>query len=136
MKKTGRKKNGATLIEVMLAMLILVVLAVAAFMGLSYPRSLVVTSTHKQAALHMANAAMEEVLALGYGSTNLVVGETVPISSFVSSSVNGVSMSGTRRIEAWDSEEFPMLLVTVTVDYLGADEPIVLETLLSPGAGQ
>jgi len=57
----AKKKAGTTLIEVILAAIIIAMLAVLASTALYYPTHLVVSDARRQVALHKANAEMEEL---------------------------------------------------------------------------
>jgi len=70
LNKTTRpkKKAGTTLVEVMLAAIIIAMLAVLASTALFYPTRIVVSDARRQVALHEANAEMERAKAAEYST--------------------------------------------------------------------
>ena len=129
--KNSKGEHGFTLIEVMLGMLILAILAVTAVAALRHPHFMVVSTAHKQAAIHAANEALEEAYSLGY--SNLAEG-TSPVTPVGDYSVNGRPVDVVRGIEllggAGGVPEYKR--ITVSVAYPGADAPVVLETIITP----
>lgn len=132
---TARNKiqQGATLIEVMIGILILVIMAVAVPAGLAYPRFLVISAAHKQAAIHAANEVLEKTFSMNYSHADLVVGTTA-LATGDQYTLNGRSITVTRTVEVLGggggSLEYKR--ITVFVSYFGGDAPVVLETFITP----
>lgn len=127
------QKQGTTLIEVVLGLLILAIMVVMLVMSLRHPRYIVVNTTYRQAALHAAIESLEEAVAQGYTHNHFNRAETVPSDNLDSVySLHGRGVSGSRTVTDWDAESPPTLLVTVSVNYPAMDAPVVLETLLTP----
>ncbi len=123
-------RSGMTLVEVMLGMLILAILAIAATTSVRYPRFMVVSSAHKQGAIHAANEALEEAVSVPY--VNLQAG-TVSLDDLGARyRMDGRAVSGTRRVDALGEGATEHKRITVSVNYPGGDAPIVLETLITP----
>ena len=128
-------KSGVTLIEVMVALLILAVMVVMLATSLRHPRAIVVKSTLQQAAIQAANEALEEAVAAGYMDSFDNRLRTVPSGNVTQSNyrLHGHVVSGTRVVSEWDSEVPPTLLIGVTVNYPGSEgDSVVMETLLAP----
>ncbi len=62
----NRLRSGTTLVEVILAAVLIGILAIVAVTALMYPTQLVVSDARRQVALHEANAEMERVTAESY----------------------------------------------------------------------
>lgn len=123
-----KRKSGATLVEVVFAIMILAFLAMAAIMTLRNPRFQAVTTTHHQAAVHAANSAMEGALSMGYMSPEMAVGNYSLAGLFDQYSMHNMHLSGTRSVEVVNA----LKRITISVDYPGSDEPVILQTLISP----
>ena len=126
-----QRKQGTTLIEVVLSLLILVIMVVMLIAALRHPRSMVVNTAYRQAALHAAHEALEEAVAQGYNYNYYNRTAAVPSDELDSVySMHGRGVSGTRTVTEWNSESPPLLLITVSVEYPNSDTPVILETLL------
>jgi type II secretory pathway pseudopilin PulG len=128
----GRRRcQGTTMVEVMFSMLLLSVLFVAAVAAVKHPRALVVDAFQKQAAIHAADQALEEVVSQGY---NMAASKTLDLSDRFS--LNGSApLSGrlvVSKVAASGSiAEFKYL--TVTVGYPSDASAVVLTTIMTPG---
>jgi len=136
MKTCSKVKNksrcGFTLIEVMVGILILIILAVSVPAGLSYPRFLVVSAAHKQAAIHAANEVLEEAFSVNYNNVNLTAGTTT-LTNGNQYTLNGQAITVRRTVEDLGGGANPEYKrVTVSVSYPGGDAPVVLETFVTP----
>jgi len=79
MKRTRQKnlvsnrkhlRSGDTLVEVIVAVVIIAILAIVATTALMYPTHLVVSDARRQVALHEAGRDMEQAKAISYGDLN------------------------------------------------------------------
>lgn len=130
--RSRRRRQGTSLIEVMVGILLLTVLFIAVTTSLSYPRSMALSRTHQQAAIHAANEILEEALSKGYASSSLDFG-TESLSNLVDRyTLNNDAISGSRTVSMWDSRVPPTKLILVSVNYPGGDTPVVLQTILTP----
>lgn len=127
----NNKKTGTTLIEIMMAMLILAILAVSASMLLHHPRLQAVTAAHRQSAVHAANSAMDAAVSMGYQSVSNAVG-SYALANVADRYSNRIALSGKRSVElvTFSGTDFKRLIIRV--DYLNGDRPVVVESLLAP----
>ncbi len=132
-KSKNKGRVGFTLIEVLLGVLILTILAVAVPAGLAYPRLLVVSAAHKQAAIHAANEVLEEAFSMNYNSADLSE-DTVTLNLGNEYTLNGraISVSRTVKIMGGAGGHSEYKRITVFVNYPGGDSPVVLETFITP----
>ncbi len=129
-KRVAEKRcAGFTMVEVALGILILAILAVAVPSALRHPRQLLLTASHKQAAVLVANEALEDAMSWGYGNTNLVPGPLGDLSDRYA--MHGRVLSGEREVVDLGGG---IQLVTIFVDYPvgNSQASIILETLISP----
>jgi prepilin-type N-terminal cleavage/methylation domain-containing protein len=123
------RRRGMTLIEVLLGTAILAIMAVAVVTALYYPRWLVVSSAHKQMAVHAAGEALEQALVDGYDS---LTDGTHSLTLSDSYNMNGRSPDGELEVETLGGSGTPEYKhITVTVNYPNGDTPVVLETYIS-----
>jgi len=123
----AKARRGTTLIEVVVAMLILAILAVMVPTALRHPRFLVVSATQKQAAILVANEALEEALAMDYN--NLLDGTLASQYAMHNRPITVIRTV----VDFPDSSNPEYKRVTVTVTYPGAQgDSVVLETYVAP----
>jgi len=130
-KTSSTKKErcgGTTIIEVMIAILILAIMAVAVPAGMSYPRFLAVSAAHKQSAIDAANEAMEELVSRDYdaiptGSVDLNFGTKYEVS--------GRSLPlGSQTVVEFNKPKYKR--ITIAASYYGGDHPVQLITDIAP----
>ncbi len=121
------RKNqcGTTMVEIMLAILILAIVAVSIPPAIGFSRSLVVAEAHRQAAVHAANEAMEQTISQDYSA--IIVG-TSGLDFGTKYSVGGrlLPTSGTLAVDEFNSPDYKR--ITISVDYPGGDIPVILVT--------
>ncbi|WP_372799199.1 prepilin-type N-terminal cleavage/methylation domain-containing protein [Pontiella sp.] len=124
MKKNGRKKSGATLIEVMLALILLAIMATAVPLALQYPRQLIVNSLQRQVSVLAATEALE--LARAWNPDDLSGGWITAAQNLGRRyGLNGRTVTITPTVTPNDD----MAIIAVSVDYPGSGgDPVYLET--------
>lgn len=134
MLSQSKKKSGTTLIEIAVAVLIITLLAVAAISALRYPRYRALTDAHKQVSVLAANAELEMAVAMGFNHPSNAA-NTYAIANITSdNTVQGRGLTtGERTVVDLNESGIDYKRITVTVDYPGSENPVVLETLLYPG---
>lgn len=127
----AKARRGMTLIEVVLAMLILAILAVMVPGALRHPRFQVVSATQKEAAILVANEVLEKALALDYDEVSEM---NLDIDDQYAMAGRAVSVDTEVQEEDWGGDVvFKRVTVEVAVDYPGLqDDPVILETLVAP----
>lgn len=127
------RKQGVTLVEVAVAILLITILAIAAIKAIRYPRDRAVTDMHKQGAILAADSAMEKALALGYGHVQMQPGTYDLSDTAQRYSMHGITLTGERKVEDIKQDGFNFKRVTITVDYPGSGIPVVVQSLLYRG---
>ncbi|MDF7799999.1 prepilin-type N-terminal cleavage/methylation domain-containing protein [Pontiellaceae bacterium B1224] len=122
-------KKGATLVEVMFALLILAILVVVVPRLVEHPRRLVVNAVWKQMAVGAANEVLEEAVSLGYAKV-----DSVDIDAITGSyAMNARTLDGTLLVTAHGtgSQNDPYYKeVAVTVTVPDGNDSVTLETLI------
>jgi Tfp pilus assembly protein PilV len=143
-------RAGSTLVEVMLACLILAIIAVAAAEYIYRGQATQLVQKNRRLALMVANSRLEEIRAAPYSSITglLSIGSYSPVTvlrsnnTFVARSgekvnINGVLLPMTNTIQYIDTENdnntWDAVRVTVSVGYrVGMNDQIVVQTVRAP----
>lgn len=129
---TQKSKVGMSLVEVMLAMLILVVLVAVIPKAVQYPRSLVVQAAWQQTAIEAANEILEDAISRGFLELPLASDEYANWKADLESryTMNGRSPVIERVVgEATGDPLIKRVQAIVTPP--DSDQPVILETLVT-----
>lgn len=149
--RAGANRSGATLVEVMVASVILAVLALSVAASIHYARSTSILQRNRRTAMEAANGRMEDVRSalfsevrpansnynvyyLNRTSANWAVTSADPGENIV---LNGRTRSMVTTVQYMDADggsaSYDCLRVLVSVQYnQDADSKVILETLKAP----
>lgn len=126
-------RQGTTLVEVMLAGVVLGILAVVGIGALFYPRYLVTAYAGKRAALHAGSHHLEEQFAK---SPSMLTDALIDFPEIYEDYYNpgGKDFNGETEItllenQVFDGQTYEVFLLETHVNYRDADEPVSLITL-------
>jgi prepilin-type N-terminal cleavage/methylation domain-containing protein len=120
----AKNRSGMTLVEVLLAVAILGIMAVAVVNALFYPRLLALSNIFKQQAILTGTDEMERVFSQSYGAISSRT--TNPGDRY---SVNGRKITNVvTSVTVLGSGSAAYKRITVSVNYPGGENPVVLET--------
>jgi type II secretory pathway pseudopilin PulG len=147
-----RSQTGSTLVEVMIACLILMIVAVAGAAYMYQSRATLAFQRNKRIALETGNARLEEIRATTYTNLQSLLttdynlhylkkaGATWQVSNAdpgETASINGLSLPLTTTVQYKDvdggANSYDYLLVTVSIAYRQSiNDPIILRSVYSP----